>query len=104
MSVDRAGPVWLEFEEEPQVRPARSFGPPGGSCDSPQVDQPTLVALLAHLLIVGHGVMAFHLDADGMVSVLDQEDRVRRLSPNRDGLYDLVSLDCCAPAAHAVMA
>ena len=66
------------------------------------------VALLAHLLIVGHGATAFNLDAAGVVSVLDESDRVRRLSPDRDGLYDLVSLDCvchrCAPAACAVMA
>jgi len=34
------------------------------------VDQSTLLALLAHLLIVGHGVTAFHLDAAGVVSVL----------------------------------
>ena len=101
------GRFWLE--DEPEVSwPARGFGPRWNSWDSPQVDQATLVALLAHLLIVGHGVTAFHLDAAGVVSVLDEEDRVRRLSPDRDGLYDLVSLDCvchrCAPAVRAVMA
>ena len=101
------GRFWLE--EEPEVSwPARGFGPRWNSWDSPQVDRPTLLALLAHLLIVGHGVTAFHLDGVGVVSVLDEEDRVRRLSPDRDGLYDLVSLDCvchrCAPAARAVMA
>ena len=101
------GRFWLE--EEPEVSwPARGFGPRWNSWDSPQVDQSTLVALLAHLLIVGHAVTAFNLDAAGVVSVLDESDRVRRLSPDRDGLYDLVSLDCvchrCAPATHAVMA
>ena len=87
------GRFWLE--EEPEVSwPARGFGPRWNSWDSPQVDQSTLLALLAHLLIVGHGIRVFHLDAAGVVSVLDETDRVRRLSPDRDGLYDLVSLDC----------
>ena len=101
------GRFWLE--EEPEVSwSARGFGPRWNSWDSPQVDRPTLLALLAHLLIVGHAVTAFHLVGVGVVSVLDESDRVRRLSPDRDGLYDLVSLDCvchrCAPAARAVMA
>ena len=107
VSVYRAGPVLARGEPEVSW-PARGFGPRWNSWDSPQVDQATLLALLAHLLIVGHGATAFHLDPDGVVSVLDEEDRVRRLSPDRDGLYDLVSLDCvchrCAPAARAVMA
>jgi len=65
------GRFWLE--DEPEVSwPARCFGPRRNSWDSPQVDQATLVALLAHLLIVGHGVTAFHLDAAGVVSVLDE--------------------------------
>ena len=72
------------------------------------MDQGTLVALLAHLLIVGQGSGRSISTSRGVVSVLDETDRVRRLSPDRDGLYDLVSLDCvchrCAPATHAVMA
>ena len=71
------GRFWLE--EQPEVSwPARGFGPRWNSWDSPQVDRSTLVALLAHLLIVGHGVTAFNLDAAGVVSVLDESDRVRR--------------------------
>jgi len=57
------GRFWLE--EEPEVSwPARGgFGPRWNSWDSPQVDRSTLLALLAHLLIVGHGIGVFNLDA-----------------------------------------
>lgn len=72
---------------------ARVFGPRRDGSSRPGVDQPTLVALLARLLVTGETFLAFKLEPTGVVTVIDEDDRVHRLAPDEQLNYDLVSLE-----------
>jgi hypothetical protein len=88
-----AGPGRFWLADEPEVSwPACAFGQRWNGWDSPRVDQRTLVLLVGHLLL-RQRVTAFNLDRDGVMTVVDGDERVHRLTPDPRGDYDLVALD-----------
>lgn len=100
-----AGPGRFWVDDEPELSwPACGFGQRWNGWDSPRVDQCTLVQLVGHLLLEHRKVVAFNLDRDGIMNVMDDEERNHWLVPDQSGYYDLIALDLVcyrSPAAAA---
>ena len=71
---------------------ATCFDPTRNGCDATVVDRRTLSVLLLGA-IAGPGTFrAFAIDASGLCTLLDREDRTYVITPDCAGLYDLAVL------------